>query len=84
LLDSQTDGIKVEMPTARYAAIRHGGFQYRQEISAQARGEYYLRIGIHDDSTDCVGAIDLPVSAVSKLPSLSSQAPAPAATSTSK
>jgi VWFA-related protein len=82
LLNSQSDGIKVEIPASRYAAIQHGGFQYRQQISVPARGEYYLRIGIHDDTTDRVGAIELPVSAVSKLPSLSSKAPAPAATST--
>jgi VWFA-related protein len=82
--NSQSNGIKIAIPAARYTAILHGGFQYRQEISVPVKGDYFLRIGIHDLTTDHVGAIELPVSAVSKLPPLATQAPAPASTATPK
>jgi VWFA-related protein len=74
LLNSQANGIKADIPAARYAAMLHGGIQFRQEISVPVKGEVYLRIGIHDVTTDRVGAVELPVSAVSKLPPLPASA----------
>ena len=49
-----------------------------QQISVPAKGEYYLRIGIRDTASDHVGAVELPVAAVAKLPPVAM--PAPAAT----
>jgi hypothetical protein len=44
--------------------------RFKQEISVPVKGEYFLRIGVHDPATDKVGAVELPVAEVSKLPAL--------------
>jgi VWFA-related protein len=77
LLNQQSNGIKADIPAARYAAIRHKGIQYRQEISVPVKGEVYLRIGVQDETTGHVGALELPIVAVSKLTPLSVQATVP-------
>jgi VWFA-related protein len=67
LITSKGDKLTADLSADRYAAIRHGGVQFRQEISVPIKGEYFLRVGIHDLATDHVGALELPVSAVSHL-----------------
>jgi hypothetical protein len=73
LINTQINEIKSTIKSAYYAALRqpglHPGFQYQQEISVPVKGEYYLRVGIHDLATNRVGALQLPVSLVSVLPS---------------
>jgi VWFA-related protein len=44
------------------------GIQYRQEISAPAKGEYFLRIIVHDLPRDRFGAVEVATSEVRKLP----------------
>jgi VWFA-related protein len=72
LINTQVNEIKTTIKSAYYAAIgqpgRDPGFQYQQEISVPVKGEYYLRVGIHDLTTNRVGALELPVSLVSALP----------------
>ncbi|MGD0732357.1 MAG: VWA domain-containing protein [Terracidiphilus sp.] len=68
LLNSQSKGFKADIPADRAAALLAGGLHFKQEISVPVKGESYLRIGIHDVTTDRVGAVELPVAAVSKLP----------------
>jgi VWFA-related protein len=43
------------------------GIQYRQEISAPAKGEYFLRIAVHDLTRDRLGAIEVATSEVKNL-----------------
>jgi hypothetical protein len=76
MLNQQSNAIRANIPAERYAAVRQSGIQYRQEISAPVKGETYLRIGVHDYTTDHVGALELPLVAASKLPPLPVQAPA--------
>ena len=59
--------------------ILAGGFPLHQQISVPAKGSYYLRIGLHDLSGDRLGAIEVPVAAVSNLPPLPAPAPPTAA-----
>ena len=40
------------------------GAKLRQEIDVPATGEYILRVGVHDLTTDRVGAIEIPTSAI--------------------
>ena len=44
------------------------GIQYRQEISAPAKGEYFLRIVVHDLTHDRLGAVEVATSEVKNLP----------------
>jgi VWFA-related protein len=43
------------------------GIQYRQEISAPAKGEYFLRIAVHDLTHDRIGAVEVATSEVKNL-----------------
>jgi hypothetical protein len=52
----------------------HGGIPFHQQISVPIKGQYFLRIGVHDIQGDRVGSLELPISAVAHLP------PAPPAT----
>jgi VWFA-related protein len=66
------------------------GIQYRQEISAPAKGEYFLRIVVHDLTHDRLGAVEVATSEVKNLqlptapppPSAPSVSPAPEPAST--
>jgi hypothetical protein len=78
LLNSQSNAIKADIVAAHYAALLHSGIQYRQEISVPVKGESFLRVGVHDIETDHVGAVELPVAAVSKLTPLSAPVSVPA------
>jgi VWFA-related protein len=51
-----------------YAALLHGGFPFHQEISVPTKGDYTLRTGIHDITSSRIGAVELPISAIRKLP----------------
>jgi hypothetical protein len=52
----------------QYNAILRGGLQFRQEISAPVKGQTFLRIGLHDLASDRVGAVEIPVATLAKLP----------------
>lgn len=76
------NGIRGDLTNDNYALIMREGIQFVHEVSIPVKGEYFLRCGVHDMLTDHVGAVELPVSSVSKLPPLSAQNAAPAPTHT--
>jgi len=78
LINAQVNGIGAAIPDARFAALESGAIKYVQQISVPAKGDYYLRIGMSDDGNDHVGAVELPVAAVAKLPPVAMALPAPA------
>jgi VWFA-related protein len=43
------------------------GVQYKLPISTPAKGEYFLRIAVHDRTRDHFGAVELPISEVRNL-----------------
>ncbi len=51
------------------------GIQYRQEISAPAKAEYFLRVVVHDLTHDRLGAVEVATSEVKNLQSPSSSTP---------
>jgi VWFA-related protein len=53
-----------------YAKMQVSGMAFHQEISVPVKGNYYIRTGVHDLNTDKVGAVEVPVSVVAKLPPL--------------
>jgi hypothetical protein len=78
-INSQFNGIRAAIPDAKFASVQSGAIKYVQQISVPAKGDYYLRIGIRDIASDHVGAVELPVAAVAKLPPVAMALPAPAA-----
>lgn len=73
LVNTQTNEINANIPEDAFADPKGHTIRYHQEISVPAKGEYFLRIGMRDASTDNVGALEVPIEAVAKLSPLSPQ-----------
>ena len=67
-MNLQSNAIGFTIPPDKFAESMNHNFAFRQEISVPVKGEYYLRIGMRDSNTDNVGALEVPVAAVAKLP----------------
>jgi hypothetical protein len=52
------------LPPAVYQSILSSGAKLRQTIDVPARGRYVLRIGVHDMTTQHIGAIEVPATSV--------------------
>jgi len=76
-INVQINGIGAAIPEAQFASVENGKIKYLQQISVPAKGEYYLRLGMRDVGSDHVGAVELPVTAVAKLPPVAVPLPAP-------
>jgi VWFA-related protein len=68
VINSQDDMVRSNLPPPAYARIMAIGVPFHQEISVPAKGDYYLRIGVHDLRGNRVGAVEVPVEAVRNLP----------------
>jgi VWFA-related protein len=55
---------KPALPPAVYQSMLASGAKLRQEIDIPVKGEYILRIGVHDLTTDRVGALEIPTSSI--------------------
>jgi len=58
---------KVDLKLAVYESTMRDGLPLELEVSVPAKGEYTLRIAVHDLNNDRVGAIEVPVSSVRNL-----------------
>ncbi len=84
LVNMQTNGISANISAERFPELLKQNLEYHQQVSVPVKGEYYLRLGMRDAGTDRVGALELPVTAVAKLPPLSAQGATPAAAAPQK
>jgi VWFA-related protein len=73
LQNYQDNGINAALDEARYARFLNSRLAYNQVISVPAKGNYYIRAGVHDATTGRVGALEFPVAAVAKLPPVEAQ-----------
>jgi VWFA-related protein len=64
LLNSNVMAAKPSLPPAVYQSILANGARLRQKIDVPARGQYVLRIGVHDMTTHHTGAIEVPGNSV--------------------
>jgi hypothetical protein len=79
LINTQTNGVNSSFSPARFASSQKSQLlTYHQQISVPAKGEYYLRVGMRDDTSGKVGALELPLAAIAKLPPIPLQTPASA------
>ena len=78
-LNSMGGGFRANIPASAFPSLLKNGLHFHQDVSVPVKGEYFLRIGVHDDTTNKLGAIELPVAAVSKLPPLTAAKPNPSA-----
>jgi VWFA-related protein len=59
-----------DFTAALYNSALHKGLFFHQQISVPLKGEFYLRIGVHDVAADRDGAVEVPVDSVKNLPAL--------------
>jgi len=78
LVNSIGNTIRATVSVENVKAMMESGLQFHQAVSVPAKGEYYLRIGIHDLLVDHVGAVEVPVSAVKNLAVVEIPKPKPA------
>jgi VWFA-related protein len=64
LLNSNVMAARPGLPPAVYQSILSSGAKLRQTIDVPARGQYVLRIGVHDMTTQHIGAIEVPGASV--------------------
>ncbi len=57
-----------------YRQILRTGIPYHEEISVPLKGDYSLRIGVHDLVTNHIGALEVPVDSVKNLPPITASA----------
>jgi VWFA-related protein len=77
-LISASNRLFTYMTPADYATLLTRGMAFHQEISVPVRGQYYVRTAVHDMISDRVGAVEVPIQSVAKLPPLQAEvAPAP-------
>ena len=64
LLNSSTLAAKPTLPPTAYQSMLANGVKLHQDIDVPAKGDYILRIGVHDLTTDHVGAVEIPTTSI--------------------
>jgi VWFA-related protein len=64
LVNSNVMAAKPALPAPVYQSMLTSGANLRQEIDLPSKGEYVLRIAVHDLTTDHIGALEIPVAAI--------------------
>jgi len=64
LMNAIGELVRVKVPAATYESRQQSGWKFQQNIDAPAKSECFLRIGVHDVSTDRVGAVEVPLAAI--------------------
>ena len=64
LVNSSTMAAKPSLSPDLYQSMLNSGAKLRQEIAVPAKGDYTLRVGVHDLTTGHLGAIEVPVSSI--------------------
>lgn len=59
--------VAATIPANQFAAVQRDGLAFRQDISVPIKGDAFLRIGAREPSTNKLGAVEFPFSAVSRL-----------------
>jgi VWFA-related protein len=70
LVNVVQDKTHADISAAAYADLLAHGIPWHQEISVPIKGDYYLRIGLHDLTGNRIAAIEVPVASVKNLPSV--------------
>ncbi|WP_213807859.1 VWA domain-containing protein [Granulicella sp. dw_53] len=68
LFTQQSNPVNVFVKPQGYQQFLKEGIRYQQQIAVPAKGEYYLRVGIHDLIGDKVGAIEVPAALIATAP----------------
>jgi hypothetical protein len=64
VMNAVREMVKAKLPAAVYESKLQSGLEFHQNIDAPAKGEYFLRIGVRDLSSDRVGSVEVPIAAI--------------------
>jgi hypothetical protein len=64
VMNSVSKTVSPILPPSVYKSMLSGGANAHQEIDVPATGDYFLRIGVHDLSSDRVGTIEVPTTSI--------------------
>jgi VWFA-related protein len=53
--------VSLNLSEAEYRKLLTDGLHARQEIAVPVKGNYFLRVGVHDIASDRIGALEVPV-----------------------
>jgi VWFA-related protein len=74
LLNVENNAVRANYSPTVYRQILRTGIPYHEEISVPLKGDYALRIGVHDLATNHIGALEVPVDSVKNLPPITASA----------
>jgi VWFA-related protein len=74
LINIESNPVRATYSPSVYRQILHTGIPYHEEISVPLKGNYSLRIGVHDLATNHIGALEVPVDAIKNLPPVATAA----------
>jgi len=63
-LNTTTREVRPIEPASNYQSLLNDGAIATQQIDVPAKGDFFLRIGVHDLNNGRVGAVEIPVSAI--------------------
>ena len=66
LIALRNDMSRSEMSAQEYEQLRQGIY-WQQEVSVPAKGQYFIRLGVHDMLTDHMGGVEIPTSSLVNL-----------------
>jgi VWFA-related protein len=52
---------QLDVDEAKWHALLHSGLPVVQQIAVPVKGNYFLRLGVHDQGYDRIGALEIPV-----------------------
>lgn len=64
MLNSTNREVRPIIPASTYASMRKDGALASQEIDVPAKGDYFLRIAVHDRTSGHLGTMEIPVSSI--------------------
>jgi VWFA-related protein len=68
IVNSISTTVRPIVPPAVYQSMLKTGAIANNEIDAPAKGDYFLRIAVHDLTTDRVGALEIPTTSIQPPP----------------
>ena len=67
LMNAIGELVRVKVPAATYETRQQSGWKFQQNIDAPVNSKCFLRIGVHDVSSDRVGAVEVPLAAIQPM-----------------
>jgi VWFA-related protein len=61
LINAQSNTVRTSYTKEKLAAAFRSGLTLNQRVSVPAKGSYFLRVAVHDGTSEHVGAVEIPV-----------------------